>query len=47
MADRAVLIVRSKIAGLRREETRPLGELLLGGNEHAAAGARDDLVAVE
>ena len=46
-ADRGVLVVRGGIAGLGGEEAAPLDQGRVVGDEHAAAGRGDDLVAVE
>ena len=46
-ADLGVLVVRSRLARLRRELTRVLDELLVGANERTPATRRDDLVPVE
>ena len=47
VADLRVLVVRRRIARLRREVARALDDVAPVRHEHAAAAGRDDLVAVE
>ena len=47
VSEDGVLVVRRRVARLAGEEARLSGELGIFGDEHAAAGGGDDLVAVE